>query len=68
LPEGELTEEAEMKEQELLTMPISILPCYDIEEAEPARQLRTVGDDELNSHIRPMRTISLRDCAIPESK
>ncbi len=55
-----------MKEPELLTTPISNLPCYDVEEPEAAETPRSMGDDEFNNHMRPMRTISLRDCAIPE--
>lgn len=56
----------DMKEQEILTTPISVLPCYDIEEAEPPQLSLRMDGDDFNAHIRPMRTISLRDCAIPE--
>ena len=55
-----------MKEQELIAAPISNLPCYDVEEIELIEAHHSVSDENSEAHMRPMRTISLRDCAIPE--
>jgi hypothetical protein len=55
-----------MKERELFQEPISSLPCYDVEETEPVEAHQPVSNDSPEGHMRPMRTISLRDCAIPE--
>jgi hypothetical protein len=55
-----------MKELEVLPTATSILPCYDVEETAPEQACPAPEGAESGTHMRAMRTICLRDCAIPE--
>jgi hypothetical protein len=55
-----------MKQQELSHSEILILANYDVEDLEPLEPRRPVEDSDAHAKLRPMRTICLGDCAIPE--
>ena len=54
-----------MKVQELSNPEISVMAC-DVEESVPVEILMVSANEADTPKLRPMRTICLDDCAIPE--
>jgi hypothetical protein len=55
-----------MKVQELPTPEMSAMVSYRVEESRPIEILAATENEVDTPKLRPMRTICLYDCAIPE--
>lgn len=55
-----------MKEQELFQAQVSTLASYNDEVIELSETRTTSEDSATEARLRPIRTMSLAECAIPE--
>jgi hypothetical protein len=55
-----------MKEQELFQAHVSTLASYNDEVIQPSEVGTISGDSDTEVRLRPIRTMSLAECAIPE--
>jgi len=55
-----------MKERALIQTQVSTQPCHDVEKVEPVELRPTTEHNGAETKLRPIRTICLSECVIPE--